>query len=72
MAIEKMESVDIEIDADEKGDHIVLTIKISGRTLILGLEIQEAQVLTSMLHEATTTLLLNKLGLPSKPPETRH
>ena len=69
---EQNQEIEIEVDASEDHESVVLTFKVESRTLVLGLDLGEAQLLSTMLNDAVTGLLLQKMGLPPPIPETRH
>lgn len=68
------QNLELEIDTDEGYEFITLSMKSINpdRTIVVGFNVQEAQVLNSMLSDAIANLLLHKLGITPLPPETRH
>lgn len=60
--MDRIES-DIEIKIYSDGDIISLQLVSDDRDIIIGFDVQEAQLLSIMLGEAVTTMLLEKLEL---------
>jgi hypothetical protein len=66
------QELSLEIDTDEAYETIVLTLKSENRKIVIGFDLQEAQMLSSMLNDAVTNLLLSRLGLAPLPPGHQH
>lgn len=66
------QDLELEIDTDENYEVITLSLKSENRTIVVGFNLHEAQLLSSMLNDAVTNLLLTKLGLAPLPPDIRH
>lgn len=60
----------IDIELDEAEEIIKLRFKTSDRSIVIGFNIQEAQILSIMLHEKITEFIIKKMKLPDLFPPT--
>jgi hypothetical protein len=65
-------NINISIDISENNEILILNFKTEDRCIKVGFNIQEAQLLSIMLGESVTSMLLNKMQLFPHPSENIH
>ena len=64
--------LNISIDISEDNEILILNFETEDRCIKVGFSIQEAQLLSIMLGESVTSMLLNKMQLFPHPSENIH